>query len=196
MTSGPEASLLDAMQRMSDEEVTHLPVLDDGLLVGICTRADLVRARSDELALERLELGWLAPVLQRRDRVGPRWLVVGNRSLGGEALMAELARRVEVNRQIRFHVVVPLAVGGDLTAARERLETQLGLIGELGVPATGEIGDADPLAAIDAALRREHAMGVILSTLPPGASRWLRSSVPGGVSRRVDVPVVVVHDQA
>jgi chloride channel protein, CIC family len=192
---GPEASLLDAMQRMSEEGVTHLPVIEHGLLVGICTRADIVRSRSDELALERLDEGWLAPVLQRRDRAGRRYVVVGNQSLGGEALMAELVSRVEADPQLRFHVVVPLTSGGDLTEARARLEVQLGLIADLGVAATGEVGVADPVAAIEAALAREPATGVILSTLPPGSSRWLRSNVPAGVGRRISVPCIVVHDE-
>jgi len=179
---------------MAEEGVTHLPVLENGLLVGMCTRADIVRSRSDELALERLDEGWLAPVLQRHDRLGVRYLVVGNQSLCGRALMAELERRVARSKQIRFHIVVPLAVGGDLTAARERLERQLGLIEELGVHATGEIGGADPLAAIETALARESAAGMILSTLPPSESHWHRSRVPAGVARRVDIPSVVVHD--
>ncbi|MFV2039286.1 MAG: CBS domain-containing protein, partial [Acidimicrobiales bacterium] len=191
---GPNASLLDAMQKMTEEDVTHLPVLEHGQLVGMCTRADIVRSRSDELALERLDAGWLAPVLQRRDRVGPRYIVVGNQSLGSAALMAELKRRARLNKQIRFHVVVPLAAGGDLTEARERLEMQLGMIEELGVTGSGEIGDADPLAAIDAALRRESASGVILSTLAPGVSRWHRANVPAGVAHRIDVPCIVVYD--
>lgn len=108
--------------------------------------------------------------------------------------MAELTRRAARNHQIRFHVVVPLAAGGDLTEARERLEMQLGLIEELGVTATGELGDADPLAAIDAALRREATAAVVLSTLPPGVSRWHRAKVPSGLARRIDIPVVVVYD--
>ncbi len=110
-------------------------------------------------------------------------------------MMHELARRAARSKQIRFHVVVPLAVGGDLTAARDRLEMQLGLIDGLGVAASGEIGDADPLAAIQAALKREPAAGIVLSTLPPSESRWHRSSVPSGIARRIDVPYVVVHDR-
>jgi H+/Cl- antiporter ClcA len=194
VTIGPGASLADAMQRMAEEDINHLPVVDDGLLVGMCTWADIVRSRSDELALERLEPGWLAPVLQRGDPVGPRHLVVGNRSLGGAALMAELTRRADHNRQIRFHVVVPMAAGGDLSETRERLERQLSLIEDLGVKATGEITDADPIVAIEAALKREPAAGIILSTLPPEVSRWHRSDVLSGVARRVGVSVVVVHD--
>ncbi len=194
VTVGPAASLLDAMQRMNDEGVTHLPVVEDGLLIGICTRADIVRSRSDELALERFDEGWLAPVLQRRDRAGRRYLVVGYQSLGGDALMAELASRVRNDKQARFHVIVPLMAGGDLTDARHRLEMQLGLIADLGAGATGEVAGADPVAAIEASVSREPAAGVILSTLPPGSSRWLRSNVPSGLSSRISIPVVTVHD--
>ncbi len=109
--------------------------------------------------------------------------------------MAELTRRVEREPGIRFHVVVPLPAGGDLTAARERLEVQLGLLQNLGVQASGEIGDSDPLAAIEFALRHEPASEIILSTLPPGRSRWLRSNLPSGVARRIDLPCVTVHDR-
>ena len=196
VTIGPESSLVEAMQRMAEEDVNHLPVLEGGLLVGICTWADIVRSRSDELVLERLEPGWLAPVLRRGDSVGPRVLVVGNRSLGGEALMAELEKRVKRNAQVRFHVVVPLAAAGDLTAARERLEMQLGLLADLGATATGEVGDGDPLVAMESALKREPASGVVLSTLPPGTSLWHRSKVPHGVARRIGVPCVIVYDAA
>jgi CBS domain-containing protein len=191
---GPEASLVDAMQLMAQEDVTHIPVIEGGKLVGVCTRADIVRSRSDELALERLEPGWIGPVAQLRDRHGKRLLIVGNKSLGGEALMAEVASQIRRNPFVRFHVVVPLSTGGDLTGARKRLETQLGLIEDLHASASGEIGRSDPLGAIEAALRREPATGIILSTLPPSRSRWLRSNLPTGVSRQVDLPCVTVHD--
>jgi hypothetical protein len=108
--------------------------------------------------------------------------------------MSELSDLVARSPQIRFHVVVPLAAGGNLTAARERLELQLGLIGDLGVAASGEIGDADPLAAVELALAHEPAEGIILSTLAPGVSRWHKANVPGGLDRRIDVPFVIVYD--
>jgi len=106
--------------------------------------------------------------------------------------MAELERLASARSQVRFHVIVPLAVGGDLTLARERLELQLGLIETIGVSATGEIGDADPIAAIEACLAIEAAVGVVLSTRPARISRWQRSGVPSGIARRIDIPCVVV----
>jgi H+/Cl- antiporter ClcA/predicted transcriptional regulator len=48
----PTVSLLQALQRMLDNGVDHLPVIDGDRLVGICTRADVLRARADQLAHE------------------------------------------------------------------------------------------------------------------------------------------------
>ena len=36
---------------------------------------------------------------------------------------------------------------------------------------------------------------VILSTLPPGISRWLQMDVPSRLERAVDVPVAVVTQE-
>ena len=84
----------------------------------------------------------------------------------------------------------------DPLAARERLEMQLGLIEALGVTATGEVGDGDPLVAIESALKPEPASGLVLSTLPPGSCRWHRSKVTHGMARRIRVPYVIVYDDA
>jgi CBS domain-containing protein len=50
LTIGPARSVADAAAIMLDENVSRLPVVDHGLLVGIVTRHDLVRAfaRSDD----------------------------------------------------------------------------------------------------------------------------------------------------
>ena len=53
-------TVLTALQRMLDESVDHLPVLDDDRLVGICTRTDVLRSRQRALAADRPEPGWLA----------------------------------------------------------------------------------------------------------------------------------------
>lgn len=49
ITIRPSASVAEAAKTMSERRVNRLPVVDDGKLVGIVTRADLVRAftRSD-----------------------------------------------------------------------------------------------------------------------------------------------------
>ena len=191
VTIDPDASLFDAFHLMENEGISHLPVVENDVVVGICTRADLLRARGQDVALERTELGWLAPVLRRVDQTGPRCLVVANRTLGSTALMREITDRAAV-RTVRFHVVVPVA-DGDLTTARRRLEEQLEALEEIGLEGTGEIGDSDPLVAMEEALRRQAADEVILSTLPPGASRWLRKDLLQRARDRVTVPVTHVY---
>jgi len=45
VTVSPQDSAAEALHRMLDEDVEHLPVVDDGRLVGICTRTDVLKAR-------------------------------------------------------------------------------------------------------------------------------------------------------
>lgn len=66
-----EDNLLTALDRMLSEDVEHLPVLDHGRLVGICTRSDVLQARREQLEAETLQPGWkLAPRSQVRAAVG------------------------------------------------------------------------------------------------------------------------------
>jgi H+/Cl- antiporter ClcA len=194
VTISPADSLVDALQIMAEEDINHLPVVAGELLVGICTQADIVRARSAELALERLENGWLAPVLQLLNAADRQLLVVGNRSLGGVALRQEIKAHVDRPGSLAVHVVVPLPTGGSLTRARERLEVQLNQIERLGAKASGEIGADDPVLAVEQTLGRFPADAIVVSTLPTRDSRWLQSDIGHAVERLTDVPVVVVTD--
>jgi hypothetical protein len=111
-----------------------------------------------------------------------RYLVVANQTLGGEPLVSvvrELAREAATT----FRIVVPATHVGGATwtegdaqaAARERLDLALARFSDLGVEVEGDVGDADPVLAIEDALREHGAFdGIVLSTLPPGASRWLK----------------------
>jgi len=49
----PTASVLDALDTIVRESVEHVPVVDDGCLVGICSRTDVLRARARKLNDER-----------------------------------------------------------------------------------------------------------------------------------------------
>jgi CBS domain-containing protein len=44
LTVGPDVKVMEGMQIMTSKKIRHLPVLEDGKLVGIVTLADLVRA--------------------------------------------------------------------------------------------------------------------------------------------------------
>jgi CBS domain-containing protein len=59
VTVGPDDTLLTALERIVEEEVEHLPVVDrDGHLVGMCTRTDILRARHHYRAAEQQQIGW------------------------------------------------------------------------------------------------------------------------------------------
>ena len=87
---------------------------------------------------------------------------------------------------------------GARVAAQERLERSLGRLRELGIDASGEIGDADPLQAIEDALRTFGADEIVISTHPEGRSNWLERGVVSGARERFAVPIthVVVDLQA
>ena len=55
-TCGPHASVHDLAQTMTDHRVRHVPVVEDGALIGIVSIGDVVKARLDELEEERRQL--------------------------------------------------------------------------------------------------------------------------------------------
>ena len=48
----------EALERMLEEQIEHLPVIDSGQLVGMCTRTDVMRARRSQWSQEQAEPGW------------------------------------------------------------------------------------------------------------------------------------------
>jgi hypothetical protein len=122
-------------------------------------------------------------------------LVVANRTLLGDHLLEVLRARAE-GGDARFHLVVPAGpVPGFFThgeaqaAAAIRLEEGLAKLKELGLEATGAVGDGDPVTAINDAMLASPDDGfdeIILSTLPPGPSRWIGADVPHRVRRRFE----------
>jgi hypothetical protein len=58
--------------------------------------------------------------------------------------------------------------------------------------ADGEIGDGDPLQAIDDALRTFAPDELIISTHPEGRSHWLERGVVSGARERFALPVTHV----
>jgi CBS domain-containing protein len=62
---GPAALGIDALHLILQEEVEHLPVVENGRLVGICTRTDLLRSRLAQLEMEQAQPGWRRPSRRR-----------------------------------------------------------------------------------------------------------------------------------
>jgi hypothetical protein len=128
------------------------------------------------------------------------YLIVANRTLTGPHLVAEVLTRSNAEPS-RFHVVVPATPqgahtnwteGGAHAQAQLRLDRVLEGLREAGVDVTGEIGDESPMRAVGDVLNREHFDEIILSTLPPGVSKWLKRDLPHRLARQYGIPVAHV----
>jgi hypothetical protein len=137
-------------------------------------------------------------------RGGPddkRILVIANETVGGEALREQIRRRSEGYRA-EVLVVTPALnsplrhfvsdVDAAREQARERLEASLRRLREAGIEARGEVGDGEPLQAIEDALRTFGADEVIISTHPEGRSNWLERGVVTGARERFEVSITHV----
>ena len=138
----------------------------------------------------------------RRSAPGERrLLVVANETVGGETLREEIRRHGEGSRAdvlvVSPALNTPLKhwVSDDDQArddAQERLVRSLTRLKEVGIEARGEIGDGEPLQAIEDALRTFGADEIIISTHPEGRSNWLEKGVVSGARARFAVPITHV----
>jgi len=116
-----------------------------------------------------------------------RYLIVAHRTLGGPHLIDHV-QALLAEGPCRFHLLVPVehpmgawSDGQVAAAAKRALQEGLDRFHDERIIADGEIGDANPVYAAGVVLRREGVdafTGIILSTLPPGPSRWLHLDVP------------------
>jgi H+/Cl- antiporter ClcA len=181
-------SLVEALELMMVEGVDHLPVIEGEQLVGMCTRADILRARGDQLSMEHREHGWLRPMLSRRRP--RRLLVVGNLTLGHPAILGAVHQR-EGGGRVDLHVLVPTGSASD-NGAKDRLESQLQALWAAGWPATGEIVSSRPVTAVRDAVRTRPFDEIILATFPHGLSGWLRIDAAARIERLSRLPVTHV----
>jgi Universal stress protein family len=132
---------------------------------------------------------------------GPRHiLVVANETVAGRALRSEVVQRARGGAEV---LVVCPALNSPLrhwasdedrarAKAQARLDESLAALGREGVEGRGEVGDADPIQAIEDALRTFGADEIIISTHPPGRSNWLEKEIIGRARERFDVPLTHV----
>lgn len=146
-----------------------------------------------------------------------RILVVANQTIAGGELHESMRTRASAG-PCRFTLLVPStpsahtsstvmlghvgsglpprsdasALEGEYDRARRRLEYGLDQLRPLGLDVDGEVGDPNPLRAIEDALARDQYDEIILSTLPSGISRWLSQDLPHKVKRKFHLPVTVV----
>jgi hypothetical protein len=130
-----------------------------------------------------------------------RILVVANETVEGAELLAAIRDRV-AGAPAEIYVVSPALNtklrhwASDEDKARDtaqaRLDRSLARLGSVGLEAQGEIGDADPVQAVEDALRVFGADEIVLSTHPEGRSHWLERGVVDAVRERFDVPLTHV----
>ena len=130
-----------------------------------------------------------------------RVLVVANETLSGRALRTTIADRSHGGRT-ELRVVCPALNSkikhwtneeDDARAnAQQRLQQLLAQLRGEGLEADGDIGDDDPVQAMEDALRRFPADEVIISTHPRGRSNWLEHDVVNRAQERFDLPVTHV----
>jgi len=130
-----------------------------------------------------------------------RVLVVANETVQGEELLSTISTLALIERT-QFLVVCP-ALNSRLktftsdedparAAARARLDVTLARLASVGIEASGEVGDGDPLVAVDDAMRTFGPNEIVISTHPPGKSNWLERGIVESVRARYDVPVTHV----
>jgi hypothetical protein len=130
-----------------------------------------------------------------------RILVIANETVGGHTLRSMiLERSLDVREEVL--VVTPALNSpirhwasdddGARAAAQERLDKSLAQLAEAGVDARGEIGDGDPVQAMEDALRTFGADEIIISTHPEGRSNWLERGVVQRARERFAVPITHV----
>jgi hypothetical protein len=132
----------------------------------------------------------------------PRCLIVANQTLTSASLRAEIRARDHLGGY-QFHLVVPAThlragiiwtEGQAIALARSALDQTLRDLHHDGIDATGEIGDDNPILAVSDALNQHSFDEIIVSTLPPGISRWLKQDLPHRLARRFRLPVT--HSKA
>jgi len=81
---------------------------------------------------------------------------------------------------------------GAAAAAAERLDQALGYLAGAGVRASGSVGDADPLQAIEDAVSGFPADEIVISTFPVEDSHWLEKDLLERARDATALPIVHV----
>jgi hypothetical protein len=130
-----------------------------------------------------------------------RILVIANETVGGHTLRSQiLEKSLDVREEV---LVVTPALNSPLkhwvsdedqarADAQERLNASLSELADAGVQARGEVGDGDPLQAMEDALRTFGADEIIISTHPEGRSHWLERGIVEKARERFAVPITHV----
>jgi hypothetical protein len=131
-----------------------------------------------------------------------RVLVIANETCAARGVVEEVAYRGGPGGEVM--VVAPALARGRLehwlssdserrrADALERLDASVTAFTNAGIPAQGALGDADPLQALDDAIRTFDPDEVVISTHPPQRSNWLERQVVKKARERYQLPITHV----
>jgi GABA permease len=144
-----------------------------------------------------------------------RYLIVANQTLGGDEL-AQVVRKRAKAEPSEFFIVVPatplieMVPGAEATSliggsgllpsspeharevAQERLDKALAQLKAVGAKVDGQVGERDPVHAVETAMRGRQFDEIIVSTLPKRVSRWLHQDLPRRLEHKTQLPVTHV----
>lgn len=120
----PEQSVAEAGELMTEKGIRHLPVMEDGRLVGLVTRTSLAQALPGlGTGLTRFEYNYLTANTKIRE------VMIRDPALGTEDMAAEEAARVMNARRISSLVVVRDGVPVGIITDTNIFEAMLELLG-------------------------------------------------------------------
>jgi LmbE family N-acetylglucosaminyl deacetylase len=129
-----------------------------------------------------------------------RHLIVAHQTAGSPELVDRVRQLAERDPEAEFVLLVPATPTSHLLTWEEGEARQLAALrareASEALRAAGvevvaaRVGSHSPLEAVGDELRAEPGYaGIVLSTFPPGLSRWLKGDLPNQLRRRYRLPV-------
>jgi hypothetical protein len=189
----PYTAAMDAIREFSPDEiiVSTKPVTTSGWL-----RRDLIERLGDA---SRLPVEHVVTDLDTEGLPFDVVLVLANRTASSDQLLQHLRAKAEDGKTHLFIVVIPLEGGQGIHASRARahLAQYLDRARAAGLLTAGMVADPDPFTAAKNALQMFRVDEVVVSTLGPERSGWLRADLVERVRKATEAPVehVVAADR-
>jgi hypothetical protein len=130
-----------------------------------------------------------------------RYLIVAHQTAGSPELLERVRALAGADPGAEFTLLVPATPTGHLLhnweegearqLARKRAAEAMATLSGAGIPvAAARVGSHSPLEAVGDELQAHPGYDrIVLSTFPPGVSRWLKGNLPAILERRFRLPV-------
>lgn len=131
------------------------------------------------------------------------YLIVAYQTAGGGPLRDAINELMGQDPEAQFVLLVPATrtqhlftwtEGESNAIAQKRAETAAAKLRDAGITLTEvRVGDPDPFLAVSNEISNSAGYDtIIVSTFPPGVSRWLRLDLPTRLERKFGLPVIHV----